>query len=102
MRIELTHSAQQDLNEIWSYNVMQYGHVHANDYVDFLWQKMREILDNHHDGIAVPEFPLLKAYRLKMRASARGGHTAYYAVREDVIWIERVLHTAMNAPDYLG
>ncbi len=100
MNLRFSQAAKADMAEIWVYNADTYGITHANEYEAYLYSRIHTLQINPNSGRPALDRP---GYRyLIMKKRARGhGHAAYYRVDGDTIWIVRILHTAMHAPDHL-
>ena len=100
VKIELSGKADADLVEIWVYNAERYSIEHADKYKSFLLQELALLTQYPGWGKAVAGFPQISCWVMKRRASGHG-HAAYYEAHPDVIYVVRILHTSMYAPDYL-
>jgi toxin ParE1/3/4 len=90
MRLELSRSAQADLDDIREYSLEQFGAERAILYLDAIEQAFRRLLDHPRIGsqradirVAVLSYPV-------------GEHRIFYEARSHHVHVIRVLHKAMD------
>jgi len=91
MRLELSRSAQADLDGIRDHSVEHFGAERTLLYLDAIEQAFRRILD--HPEIGTPRPDLAE----RLRGMSVGVHRLFYRVDADTIVIVRILHKAMDA-----
>lgn len=91
-RYILTREAQIDLQEIENYSALRWGDAKAAEYIEDLFGAFQLLTDN--PGIAKPR-PMLRKGLLLFTVNR---HTIVFKTdkKADMLYILRVLHSAMN------
>jgi toxin ParE1/3/4 len=91
MRLELSRSAQADLDDIRDYSLAEFGAARASAYLDAIEAAFRRIVDFPEAG------PLHATVHPPIRSLGCRQHRIFYQVEEDRILVVRILHKAMDA-----
>lgn len=95
MRLKLSPSAQQDLQEIYYYTEQNFGAKQAELYIDELWQKFQHI----------EKFPEQYKFRHDLYANCQIAvhqkHVILYRQSPAAIEVARILHSAMDLRKHL-
>jgi len=90
MRVELSPSAEVDLDEIWFYGVEQWDVAQADGYQEKLLDMATFLAEHPELGKDRPEIkPGYKSY-------AVGSHIIFFWVIDDVLRVIRILHQRMD------
>ncbi len=93
MKIIITPTAYQDLEEIWRWNAKHYDELHADNYLAFLNREIDGLVSLYKRGIHLrKQFDL--QYSLLRRRSSGHGHIVVYSVAASDIIVKHVFHTA--------
>ena len=96
MKLELTEAALEDIRAIRRYTVFTWGERQDEIYRARLWKRFEEILSDsssyrfRHDLFPDCQF------------AAEGKHVILFRVRDDVLQVVRVLHSAMDFKKQVG
>lgn len=91
MQLVLSPEAQSDLADILLYTVQQWGEEQLERYATALDRSLQLIADNPAIGRARPElFDGCRSFRVRE-------HIVYYALRDETVFVFRVLHGRMDA-----
>ena len=96
MRLEITPAALEDLRSIRSYTLQTWGSVQEEAYLESLWKRFQEMLNNH--GIYRFRNDLFPGCQL----ASEGKHVILFRISGDALQIVRVLHSAMDYRRHLG
>lgn len=93
---KLGRDAQMDLAGIYTYSAEQWGEVQAEMYIQFLNHFMQGIAEN--PVIGKPIFKRKEYFGFIVRwPKAKHGHNIVYQVTDYGIFVNRILHTSMDA-----
>ena len=95
MKLKLSPSAQQDLQEIYSYTQDKWGSKKADNYVANLWDKLQKILQ------APQEYRFRHDLYANCQLAVHEKHVILFRVAGQTIEIARILHSAMDAKKHL-
>lgn len=87
LRLHFSTQARQDIATIWDYTFLTYGLDQAERYTDKIEQTCRMLCDM--PLIAAEHSAIMPPVRIKVS----GGHLIAYEIREDVLFVVRILHT---------
>ena len=96
MKLDLTEAAVADIRSIRTYTVRAWGKRQDELYQARLWKRFEEILAHS------------SSYRFRhdlfpdCQLAAEGKHVILFRVRNDVLQVVRVLHSAMDIKKQLG
>jgi len=95
MTLDLTEAAISDLRSIGNYTVERWGSEQEERYLNLLWKKFEEILEDparwrHREDL----FP-------ECQIAAQGKHVILFRVKGRVLQIVRILHSAMELPRHI-
>lgn len=95
MRLKVSRRAENDLADIRDYSVEQFGVERAIAYLDAIEAAFRLIMDYPEIGSVQPKVvPPVRSYAVQR-------HRIFYAVEADVVLVQRVLHSSMDAGRWL-
>jgi toxin ParE1/3/4 len=95
MKLDITEAAVEDLRSIRTYTLHTWGEQQEQVYIDRLWARFTDILaDSARYRFRDDLFP-------DCQLAAEGKHVILFRVREDVIQVVRVLHSAMDFKKHL-
>ena len=95
MRLELSHKAQADLDDIRDSSLGQFGVERAILYLDAIEQVFRGLLDHSRIGSAQADIgEAVLSYPV-------GEHRIFYEARPGRIYVVRVLHKTMDVERHL-
>lgn len=90
MKLDLTDAALSDLRSIRQYTLEHWGARQEDIYLERLWRRFERILEN----------PRVHRFRNDLfpgcQLAVEGKHVILFRVRDDVLQIVRVLHSAMD------
>ncbi len=90
MKLDLTDAAVADIRSIREYTVLTWGERQNEVYHERLWKRLEEILTH----------PTSYRFRHDLfpgcQLAAEGKHVILFRVRDDVLQVARVLHSAMD------
>ncbi len=90
LKYELSELAQLDLEDIWLFTVKTWSINQANKYYDLIFEEIDAICKNPNIGRPIDN---VKAnYKIRYIQS----HLIVYKVKNNKIWIDRVLHKRMD------
>jgi toxin ParE1/3/4 len=94
-RLVYSRAAQRDIDEIWDYSALRWSVDQAEEYVLQLTSACEGLAAGRHVGrnandIAVNHFCFLA-----------GSHTIYFTRDEHELFVARILHQSMDAPNRL-
>ena len=94
LKIRFSHTAEQQLEEIWIYTLSEWSENQANRYVSEIEDAFKCLLDNPLIGKARPEIDI------GLRSFAVQKHIVYYRVCETFIEIIGILHCHMDVANF--
>ncbi|MBL0192352.1 MAG: type II toxin-antitoxin system RelE/ParE family toxin [Saprospiraceae bacterium] len=92
---EISKLALKDLDEIWKYSAEQWSQQQANRYYEDISEMILEIC--HNPEIGKPIDYISQGHR---RLNVRS-HMLVYKVKNEIIYIDRILHQKMDIDKYL-
>jgi toxin ParE1/3/4 len=95
MRLIQSPRASADLNTIYEYGATHHGIEAAMVYVEDIERRFRLLLDHPRSGRADD------AIMTGLRSMPSGSHRIYYRIDGNTIRIERILHMAADAKQWL-
>ena len=101
VKLIISEKAWLDLRDIWLFNAERYGGEHAAKYQEFLFSEMASLCVYPNKGARVPRVSAMRFLIMKRRSGGHG-HAAYYEIHCGSVYVIRVLHTAMHAPDHIS
>ena len=87
--------ALRQLDEIWDWNEQTYGPEHADKYIEFLERHIDALNSEFERGKHVGAMPELR-YVLIRRKSRGHGHLAVYKIKEEMVHVLHVFHSAQD------
>ena len=87
--IELSNLATFDLQDIHDF-IAADSFEAANHVADRIWKTLEKIAISPGAGSLHPDFPGLRRF-------PAGRYVIYYRLREDIIWVQRILHGSRDA-----
>ena len=93
--------ASQDLEDIYAYTSHLWGTAQAEAYAQFLLSVVQDAADNPYHSRPVQELQGVRSIFAKWR-KARHGHHLIFELREEGIYVLRVLHAARDWPALIG
>jgi plasmid stabilization system protein ParE len=93
MKIIITPTAYQDLEEIWRWNAKNYDKLHADEYLAFLNQGIDGLVSFHSRGIRLRKQSDLQYFLLRRKSSGHG-HIVVYRCTANEIIVKHLFHTA--------
>lgn len=94
-RLELTEAAENDLEAILNYTVLQWGEQQVDIYLAVIEKALQMIQDN-------PDLGLTKyGVSGQLKGYKAGKHIIFYRLEDKTIYVVRILHGSMNYPTYL-
>ena len=99
MKVVLAVRAEDDLHEIWEWNVRAYGLRHADEYMEFLKEKIFSLGENHGIGGRIGSGD--RRFLLILKTASGQGHIAVYRVT-DTVEVSHVFHTSRDWRRSLG
>lgn len=95
MKIEISHRAALDLEEIWQFSISRWGERVANDYLDAIDHALQTLADYPDLLRTAPSLATeLKFYRINQ-------HYLVCTVVEPVIYVVTIKHCSMDIPSRL-
>lgn len=95
LALKVAPSAVAELAGIWQWNVERYDRLHADEYLAFLTEAIRQLPATCQRGKCVPARPDLR--HLMVRRKRRGhGHIVVYRFDETRIDVLHVFHSAQD------
>lgn len=95
MEVIFAPEAQADLIKIWNWNAKERGVSHADNYLNYLGEKLEGLAESYTLAKHVPGRQDL--WYLDMRRRRRGhGHLAVFTIYEDRIVVVHVFHSAQD------
>jgi plasmid stabilization system protein ParE len=90
--------AEDDLDEIFRYNIRKRGFLPAESYIKFLRSKIASLAFDYDAGKPVDGRPGLRSILMKGRGRWKHGHVAVYSVddAESMVEILHVFHTKQD------
>ena len=88
------------LAEIWQWNADKYGAIHADEYVETLQSRTRELQTQYDRGRCVPSHPSYRYMTLKTRSRGHG-YVVVYQVMQSEVFVVSYFHTAQDWPTEL-
>lgn len=95
MKLIVLNDAEEDLREIGSYTLTQWGIEQALYYLDKMDSVFEKLRENPYIGLACDDI------RLGYRKHTAEQHTVFYQVSETTITIIRILDQRMEAEQHL-
>lgn len=95
LTVSLSPAAWQALDEIWNWNLRQYGREHADGYIAFLLDETNKLSTAYSSGRAVPTLRSLSYIVIRRRRKGHG-HLAVYELAGEVINVLNFYHTAQD------
>lgn len=95
LKIRLTQTAEQQLEDIWFYTLSEWSEEQANQYVSMIEQGVMQLLDNPYIGKARPEI------KKDLRSLQIQKHLIFYRVGNEFIDIIGILHCRMDIGKWL-
>jgi toxin ParE1/3/4 len=96
VKLEITEAAIADIRSIREYTVLQWGERQDEIYSDRLWRRFEEILaDSSSYRFRHDLFP-------GCQLASEGRHVILFRVRDGVLQVVRVLHSAMEFKRHVG
>ena len=95
LTVSLSQPALRALDEIWDWNVQNYGLAHADKYIAFLLTETNKLSTRFFAGRAVPTVPRLSYIVIRRRRRGHG-HLAVYELIGDGITVLNFYHTAQD------
>jgi plasmid stabilization system protein ParE len=95
LTVTVSPTATAELADIWQWNADRYGAGHADEYVGFLRNTIRQLPVLHKLGRPVTVQPNLRYLVIRRRAKGHG-HIAVYRCDEKAIDVLHVFHTAQD------
>jgi plasmid stabilization system protein ParE len=95
LKVILAPSAIDELDGIWRWNVRTYNVRHANEYLNFLEERIASLSSEYGKGKRTNVRPDL-LYQTMQRKSKAHGHVVVYRVAQESIDVLHVFHTAQD------
>jgi plasmid stabilization system protein ParE len=95
LTIVLAPSAQDEIGEIYRWNIGYYGVDHADRFIEFLIKAIYDIAENPERGLSIDTRPNLR-YVVIRRRSRGHGHIAVYTVHGKTVRVLHVFHSAQD------
>ena len=92
---ELSHLAQSDLDEIWIYTFENWSEQQADHYFNLILDEIESICLHPLIGRSIEK--IKPQHRIKKIKS----HLIIYKIVEDVLFIDRILHSRMDIENHL-
>lgn len=96
LKIRLTQTAEQQLEDIWIYTLSEWGEAQAGQYVSMIEQGIMQLLDNPYIGKARPEI------KKDLRSLQIQKHLIFYCVGTEYIDIIGILHSRMDTGKWVN
>ena len=93
MRIIITPTVADELEEIWLWNAKHYDELHADKYLAFLNNGIDSLVSFHPRGIRLKKQSVLQYFVLQRKAFGHGHVVVYQVIASDIV-IKHVFHTA--------
>jgi toxin ParE1/3/4 len=91
LKIRLTQTAEQDIEDIWIYTISEWGEDQADNYVALIEKGFSQVLDNPYIGKVRPD--VKNGYRaLQVKK-----HLIFYRVGTEFIDVLGIPHIRMDA-----
>lgn len=91
---QLSKTADLDLVEIYEYSFIEFGFVHAEEYLEGFHHLFNQLTNFPSEGV------LRKDIGFNIRSIPYGSHLVYYSRTDISIEIVRILHQSQNVIDY--
>ena len=95
VKLSVTPKAESDLIEIWLYTCEQWGVEQADKYLHRLEAGMKQLI--HYPSLGTNYAHVLPGYR-RLQVER---HAVFYQALEQEVFVVRVLHEDMDAPERL-
>ncbi len=92
---KLSKQAAEDLEDIFDFTAKEFGPDQAAKYLYELDEVFSQMIVNPEIGKARDEI------RKGLRSFPKSSHVVFYRIRENYIWIVRVLHGSRDIPNFL-
>ena len=96
LKLRLSQAAEQQLEEIWSYTLSEWGEAQAEKYFDLLENALYRLLENPHHGRPCPD--ITPGYR----ACRAGRRVIFYRVGQGFVDVIGILHRRMEPDRHLA
>lgn len=95
MQYRLSKLAKKDLEDIWKYTAENWSINQANKYYEIIINECLFITENQHIGRSIIHIkPLHRIRQIK-------SHIIVYKIKNDQIWVDRILHKRMDIKNRL-
>jgi toxin ParE1/3/4 len=95
MTLEFTPAALSDLRSIREYTFEKWGAAQERFYLDGLWAKFEEILEQPTKWRTRPDL------FVGCQIASQGRHVILFRIRDSVLQIVRILHSSMDLPRHV-
>ena len=97
MKVELSREAQYDLQDIQEYTLETWGEEQKDEYLGSIFDRLSEI---QSDALSV-RWRLRNDIFKGCQAASVGKHLIIFLVREDQIWVSRIIHQQRDFPPHI-
>jgi plasmid stabilization system protein ParE len=95
LTVVVSPTATAELADIWRWNAERYNEAHADEYIDFVKNKLRQLPVLYKLGRPVPDRPGFHYLLLRRRAKGHA-HIAVYRFDDNVIDVLHIFHSAQD------